>query len=290
MKILFLCLRKKVLAVSKIYCGEKIMHNQNVAAEWEPQSAMLLHWPHKNMNCNWVLAEFVQLYEALVSVMCDYANIVIVLPDAEIENVQARLEAMSVPLEYVYFYAADTRDLWASDYQFLGAEYVQKIKIAEVSNTHWQELENLCASHAHWRVDNLVRFAPNNTIVYTACDDEQDENYAALKKVEAELALMTNANAEPYRLLALPWPGEQYDDKDNKIAVSYAGFIVVNEAVLVPIFNALSDEDALDVISQAFPGFDIMGIPSVIVAEQGGSLHRLVVPLAESVFSFDAEQ
>jgi agmatine deiminase len=135
-------------------------------------------------------------------------------------------------------------------------------------------------------IDQLVRFCPNNTIVYTACDDEQDKYYEGLKKMEIELNFMKNATGEPYRLLPLPWPGTMFNDEDERLSVSYASFLIVNEAVLVPIYNALSDEDALEVIFQAFPGFDIMGIPCETLVEQGGSLHRIAMQLPEGVLGF----
>jgi agmatine deiminase len=94
---------------------------------------------------------------------------------------------------------------------------------------------------------------------------------------------MTNADGVPYRLLPLPWPGEKFGDGDTRLPASYANFLVVNEAVLVPIYDALSDEDALEVISQAFPGFEIMGIPCSILIERGGSLHCITMQLPEGV-------
>ncbi|RYF37400.1 MAG: agmatine deiminase, partial [Chitinophagaceae bacterium] len=119
--------------------------------------------------------------------------------------------------------------------------------------------------------------------VYTACDDEQDEHYAALKDMETELKQMTNAIGQPYRLLALPWPGPKWSDDDRRLPATYANFLVVNEAVLVPIYDSLSDEDALEVISQAFPGYEIFGIPCSSLIERGGSLHCITMQLPEGV-------
>ena len=101
--------------------------------------------------------------------------------------------------------------------------------------------------------------------------------------MQEELKEMTNAKGQPYRLLPLPWPGPQFSDADERMPASYANFLIVNEAILVPIYNALSDEDALEVVSQAFPGYEIFGIPCLSLIERGGSLHCITMQLPEGV-------
>ncbi|RYG00598.1 MAG: hypothetical protein EOO02_14545 [Chitinophagaceae bacterium] len=72
---------------------------------------IFLTWPHKNTQWDWQLDDVVQLHEALVSVICDFADVVIAIPEIEIVNVRSRLAAMDVPLEYVYFYPVDSNDI-----------------------------------------------------------------------------------------------------------------------------------------------------------------------------------
>src|SRR6187402_314712 len=104
---------------------------QRLPAEWEPQDAVLIAWPHKNTDWEWMLDDVTQLYEALVSVICDYADVVIALPAAAIDSARARLEAMSVPLEYVYFYPVDTRDMWIRDFGPMAVQVEQGIKLID---------------------------------------------------------------------------------------------------------------------------------------------------------------
>ena len=347
------------------------MLSQRLPAEWEPQDAILLVWPHKE-DTNWkYLADIVLLYEALVSVICDYADVVIALPNAEIDAVRSRLEAVSIPLEYVYFYPVTFYDAnchsWIRDHGPVGVVTEQGVRLLDFVPNNCDEKINLLSANTvskqlqrqnafpgadfedqHWAleggavetdgqgiiltktsyflnhkcninlsinemedrlkvvfgvskviwlehgnlsgsnnfIDGLERFCPNNTIVYTACDDEQDELYADLKQMEIELEKISTALGEPFRLLPLPWPGAMYNDDGERLPVSYANFLVINEVVLVPTYDALSDEDALDVIFQAFPGFDIMGIPCSTLIEQGGSLHRIAMQLPEGVLGF----
>lgn len=346
------------------------MLGQRLPAEWEPQDAIILLWPKNIHDDGKHLANVVKLCEALVSVICDYADVIIALPNNEIENVRLRFKAMSIPLEHIYFYSVTYSDIdcitWARDngpiaveteqgmhlLQFLfhvneekaeinGASIFQQLQVQNAfSVTHYESInwaleggaietdgqgtllvkehvifnkknniylskidienqlknlfgvnnliwiENGRVSENNNYIDELVRFCPNNTVVYTACDDDKDKYYDGLKKMEIELGNIKNAKGEPYRLLPLPWPGAIFNDEDERLSVSYASFLIVNEAVLVPIYNALSDEDALEVIFQAFPGFDILGIPCEALAEQGGNLHRIIVGLPEGVLGF----
>jgi agmatine deiminase len=333
------------------------MTNQRLPAEWEAQDAILLFWPHKETQWQSTLNEITQLYEALVSVICDYADVVIALPEDQIKTVKVGLEAMSVPLEHVYFCPVYGKNTWARDcglavvetethfkvLNFVGDDQISKqlcdlgifastecetwdwvlnlgsletdgqgtllctraTLTTVIKQTHLSELEiearfkslfgvsNICwLEHGYLmgdetagRVDSLVRFCPHNVLVYAACDDAQDEHYDALKKMEVELSQLRNAQGESYRLMPLPWPCKLVDDSDKRLPASYTHFVVVNEAVLVPIFNLLSDEDALEAISNAFPGYEIMGIPSEVLLERRGHLHRITLQIPAGVLS-----
>jgi agmatine deiminase len=160
----------------------------------------------------------------------------------------------------------------------------QQLKLSlGVRKINWLSSGYLAGDDTDGHVDVLARICPNNTIVYTACDDENDEHYPALKNMEQELMAMTNADGQAYRLLPLPWPGAKYSDNDQRLPATYANFLIVNEAVLVPIYDSLSDEDALDVVSQAFPSYEIFGIPCLSLIERGGSLHCITMQLPEGV-------
>lgn len=343
------------------------MSAQRLPAEWEPQDAVMLTWPHKNTAWNWILEDVTELYEALATVIVDYADVIIAAPSAVIDDVRIRLEAMGAPMEYIHIYPCESDDTWARDHGPLTVETVDGFKLLDFQFNGWGgkfayqkdnqitqqlhtqkafpyaniEVQNwvleggsiesdgrgtllttsscllnsnrnpdltktdiearLCAAFGvrkiNWldyghlagddtdsHIDTLARLCPNNTIVYTACDDEQDEHYAELKKMEAQLKTFTNADDEPYRLLPLPWSGPVLGrDSDARLPATYANFLIVNEAVLVPIYDLPMDEDALEVISHAFPGFEILGIPCNVLIEQGGSLHCITMQIPEGV-------
>ena len=55
---------------------------------------------------------------------------------------------------------------------------------------------------------------------------------------------------------------------------TYANYLVINGAVLVPTYNQRDlDAEAISIIQQAFPDREIVGIDCRAVIKQHGSLH-----------------
>lgn len=134
-------------------------------------------------------------------------------------------------------------------------------------------------------IDTLARFAPHSTILFQSCDDPRDEHYEPLTAMAAELARLRQANGDPFRLLPLPWPRPVYSANGRRLAASYANFLVVNGAVLVPVFADPADEAALNTIATAFPGRRVIPLPSRTFLEQNGSVHCLAMQLPAGVLA-----
>jgi agmatine deiminase len=133
-------------------------------------------------------------------------------------------------------------------------------------------------------VDTLARICPDNTIVYTACDDQRDEHYGELKLMEEELVAFRAPDGSPYRLVPLPWPKARFDEEARRLPATYANFLVINGAVLVPTYrDAERDALAKERIGQAFPGREVIGIDCLPLLEQHGSLHCVTMNLPAGV-------
>jgi agmatine deiminase len=133
-------------------------------------------------------------------------------------------------------------------------------------------------------IDTLARICPDNTIVYTACDDQRDEHHQALKLMEGELLAFRAPDGSPYRLLPLPWPKARFDEQAHRLPATYANFLVINAAVLVPTYrDEKKDLLAMERIGQAFPGREIIGIDCLPLLEQHGSLHCVTMQLPQGV-------
>lgn len=121
-------------------------------------------------------------------------------------------------------------------------------------------------------IDTLARFVTKDTIVYQSCDDIADVHYEALKKMEKELSLFTQLNGTGFKLIALPWIEAKYDENE-RLPATYANFLIINGAVLVPTYDDKNDEKALKTFKQIFPNRDIIGIDCQTLIRQHGSLH-----------------
>ncbi len=132
-------------------------------------------------------------------------------------------------------------------------------------------------------IDTLARLCPDETIVYVKCDDPQDEHYPALQRMENQLKQFRTAQQKLYRLIPLPWPQTCYDEEKQRLPVTYANYLVINGAVLVPTYADQADAIALDTINQAYPDREIIGVDCRPVIKQHGSLHCLCMQLPQGV-------
>jgi agmatine/peptidylarginine deiminase len=139
-----------------------------------------------------------------------------------------------------------------------------------MSNIIWLDNGYLEGDDTDSHIDMLARFVDDKTIVYVKCDDKDDVHYESLYKMEQELK-QTNFN-----IVALPWVGAKYYDGE-RLPASYANFLIINGAVLVPTYEDKNDQKALDIFKDLFPTRDIIGIDCSKVIRQHGSLHCLTM-------------
>ena len=146
----------------------------------------------------------------------------------------------------------------------------------------WLEHGYLEGDDTDAHIDTLARFAAEDAIVYQACDDVTDTHYPELQAMAAELAILRTRDGAPYRLFALPWPKPVFDD-GRRLAASYANFLLVNDAVLIPSYGDVADARAQEVIAEAFPGRAIVPVPCRPLIWQNGSLHCITMQLPEGL-------
>ena len=125
-------------------------------------------------------------------------------------------------------------------------------------------------------IDTLARFAPDDAIVYQACNDMADPHYGELARMAEELAALRTADGKPYTLYALPWARAIVDD-GRRLAASYANYLVLNGAVVMPSYGDPNDAAATTVIAQAHPGREIVQVDARPLIWQNGSVHCLTM-------------
>ena len=122
-------------------------------------------------------------------------------------------------------------------------------------------------------VDTLVRFINDDTLVYVAPTDPNSINYHELKAMEEELLQHEEIKERGYRLLALPDVGTLRDEEGDPLPATYANFLFVNGALLVPTYGVPQDEEALAILRRALPEREIVGVNCRTLTRQHGSLH-----------------
>ena len=141
-----------------------------------------------------------------------------------------------------------------------------------MSKILWLNSGTLDGDDTDSHIDTLARFCPNNTIVYQTCDDKDDINYLPLQSMEKELRTFTNTQGQSYKLITLPHIEPKYYD-DERLPATYANFLIINGAVLVPTYNDTNDIKALEIFKSIFPKRDIIGVDCSVLIRQHGSLH-----------------
>jgi len=144
----------------------------------------------------------------------------------------------------------------------------------------WLEHGALEGDDTDGHVDTLARFCDGRTIVYQGCDDPADAHFAVLRAMAAELADLRDAAGNPYRLVALPWPRPAHDPvTGRRLPASYANFLIVNGAVLVPAYDDPADEETTRVLAGCFPDREIVSIDCRPLIRGFGSLHCVTMQL-----------
>ena len=144
--------------------------------------------------------------------------------------------------------------------EYLGAERIV-----------WLNHGSLIGDDTDGHIDTLVRIAPDDTLIYTGGDGDHPD----LMEMEKELMELRTMEGKRYRLLKLPLPRPIYDTSAiNRLPATYANYLVINGAVLVPTYNQSDlDAEAMRIIGEAFPDREIVGIDCRAVVQQHGSLH-----------------
>ena len=137
----------------------------------------------------------------------------------------------------------------------------------------WINHGQLTGDDTDGHIDTLVRICPDDTLVYVGCDNPEDEQYAELQLMEEQLKTLRTLEGEPYRLLKLPMPHPIFDD-GYRLPATYANFLILNGAVLCPTYGQPDlDNEAIRIITKAFPDREMVPIDSQVIIKQHGSIH-----------------
>ena len=145
----------------------------------------------------------------------------------------------------------------------------------------WLKHGSLIGDDTDGHIDTIVRLAPNDTLLYNKCTDENDEQYADFVALEEELKELRTLDGKPYKLIPLPQPDAIYDEGE-RLPATYANFLIINGAVLVPTYNQEEkDKEACEAIKKSFLDREIIPIDSRTIVRQHGSIHCCTMQVPE---------
>lgn len=349
-------------------------HKRTLPAEWAPQSAIQLTWPHKDTDWADMLPEVTTTYVHLAFEIARWQPLLIVHPDTTALQTFLQSQLPEKVFQNITFFQCPTNDTWARDHAFLtivgteGAElmdfrfngwggkfeatadnainrqlfetshlkgrYVNALDfeleggaiesdgmgtiltteecLLNANRRHegdriplvdrmqvelflqdslgverilWLKHGYLAGDDTDSHIDTLARLCPNNTIVYVQSRDENDEHHAALTAMESELRAFRTATGQPYRLIPVPMPDPIFDEEGERLPATYANFLIMNKAVLMPTYaQPVHDEAAQRALQTAFPHHEIVGIDCRSLIRQHGSLHCATMQYPRGVF------
>jgi len=330
-------------------------------AEWYPQSAVQLTWPHEQTDWVSVLDEVIPCFVSIAGEVMKRQKLLIVCHDEQ----QVRKQLGVIDESRILFREMETNDTWARDHAGISVfdgdtpllydfvfngwgmkfpaahdnlitrrlfhmetfasdvalvnmqpfvleggslesdgkgtllttaecllsvnrnEYLERKQLEQYlmdifgfERVLWLESGFLSGDDTDSHVDTLARFCSEDTIAYVTCTDTSDEHYTELKDMEDQLRLFRRIDGEPYRLIPLPmadtveWEGE-------RLPATYANFLIINDAVLLPFYNSPKDEIARAALQITFPDREIVGINCLPLIKQHGSLHCVTMQYPE---------
>lgn len=339
-------------------------------AEWAPQSAVMLTWPHQGTDWRDVLVEVEPVFEAIARATLRFQHLLIscedpVRADQLRHSLNEFAEAGDLPGRALVV-AAPADDTWARDHGPIAVQGPQGTELIDFRFNAWggkfpfekddalnaalaergcfgttplvavdfileggalesdgagtlmttseclltptrnpsfdrtdierQLAETLGIERVLWlnhgylagddtdsHIDTLARFCAPDHIAYVRCDRPDDEHYPALAAMAEELYQFRQADGSPYRLTALPWPDPVHDGDGDRLPATYANFLIINGAVLLPVYDVPQDAEAIEILAGIFPDREIVPIQCRPLVAQHGSLHCVTMQLPAGV-------
>ena len=129
-------------------------------------------------------------------------------------------------------------------------------------------------------VDDIVRFIREDAVICMVESKESDPNFKTLKRIREQLDDVRTADGSKLEIIEIEMPNaiEVKDWRLSRLPASYANFMIMNNAIMVPIFGQKKkDQIAEDKIAECFPGREIISVTCKDLVMEGGGLHCIAM-------------
>ncbi|MDF1823713.1 MAG: agmatine deiminase family protein [Verrucomicrobiales bacterium] len=125
-------------------------------------------------------------------------------------------------------------------------------------------------------IDDLARFANDNTILITTERDSSSPNHQVLAENRERIDdfCLPGGSKPEIVEIQMPAPCLEPDWRLPFLPASYVNFLILNGAVLVPVFGQKeADNNAVGLIGELFPNREIIPINVIDLVKEGGAIH-----------------
>jgi agmatine deiminase len=132
--------------------------------------------------------------------------------------------------------------------------------------------EGLINDHTDGHIDTIVRFIAPAKVVIMRAKNPDDPNYKILENIYEKLKQSDDARKRKFEIIELPSPGEIFNTENELMPASYVNFIISNDKIIMPTYNSLFDQEALDILS-AHTDVPVVGRSARAILSGGGAFH-----------------
>lgn len=133
--------------------------------------------------------------------------------------------------------------------------------------------EGIAGDDTDGHIDDITRFYKPDGLVTAVESDRRDANYWPLAENLARLRKFRTPAGGKFDIVTLPMP-KPFGFRGQRVPASYANFLIINGAVLVPQFRQKRrDAEACAILGDCFPGREIVPIDCYHLIWGLGTLH-----------------
>ena len=305
-------------------------------AEWEPQVAVWLSWPHNLKTWPGNFRPIPAKFAEIVALISRFQEVRINAAHALHKRAWALIEKAGADTKHVTLFDHPTNDAWCRDH---GPIFVKNDRTGEVAVTDWEhnasalglrrfekkmvmeggsidvngagllltsescllnknrnptmtraEIEQalrdylgvhtvlwlgdgIVGDDTDGHIDDMTRFYSTNGIVTVVETNKRDKNYPILAENLERLHALRTPTGRKFAIASLPMPKPCFYE-GQQLPASYANFLVINGAVLMPAFRQPGrDAAAAEVLAACFPGREIIPVDCLELVWGLGTLH-----------------
>lgn len=141
-----------------------------------------------------------------------------------------------------------------------------------VTDIYWVG-EGIIGDDTDGHIDDMTRFYKPDGFITCVEPNKKDKNHDILAENLERLKKFRTPAGKKFDIVELPMP-RPFGFNRQRVPASYANFLIVNGAVLVPTFRQPGpDARALEIIGGCFPGREVVGVDCYHLIWGLGTLH-----------------